>query len=204
MDAREKWDKLNAKTQARLLDEYRNPLDYDWFEPLYEDLRDDMASIGVKVDSIYFTGFCRQGDGACFDGSVDDAARFLAAVGKSELLTFWTKHSLRFRWASVGRYCHEHSVRFDTEPGLYVSNPFDEDGDPLRYAAWEAMYPGEGGPVYAAERDFAEFLREKMKKLYRDLEEEYDYLTSDETTLEYILDKALARQEAEEAEEVDA
>lgn len=210
MDAREKWNKLNAETQARLLDKYRDPLDHNWFEFLYECLRDDMAAIGVVVDGIGFSGFCSQGDGAYFAGHVDDAGAFLTAVGKPELKEFWEKHvdtQGTYRWEHRGRYCHDASVEFDPMGVLYAPNPFDEDDDPLRYAAWEAMYPYpvEGGPAYAARYDFADFLRGRMKKLYRDLEEEHDYLTSDGTTLEYILgdvilDEALAEQEAEEAD----
>lgn len=53
------------------------------------------------------------------------------------------------------------------------------------------------------ESDLIEFVRGLMDELYEDLEEEHDYLTSDEAVVEYILDHCedeLVEDEDEEEE----
>lgn len=208
MEVQEKWDKLTDKHRERLLDRYRDTNTHDeWYRPTYDSFGTDMEAIGVYVDQVYFSGFWSQGDGACFNGHVCDWGKFLAAVGKSELTDFAMTHGPSFSWASLGRYCHEHTVEFEAS-GLAIENPHDGNYDPLRHAAWEAAY-GEYGPLHSLESDFIEFLKDKMRDLYCALEEEYEYLTSDEVVTEYILeyeedeiDAALEEQDEEEIDSV--
>lgn len=187
MKVREKWDKLTDEHREQLLDRHRDINTHDeWYRPTFDSFGTDMEAIGVYVDQIYFSGFWSQGDGACFDGHVYGWGKFLAAVGKPELADFAMAHDPFFSWASLGRYCHEYTVEFGVS-GLVAENPHDENYDPLRHAAWEAAY-GEYGPLYSSSDDFIEFLRDKMRDLYRTLEEEYEYLTSDEEVTVFILD----------------
>src|SRR5574344_2175204 len=92
----------------------------------HENFKEQMKEIGVHVEKIYFSGFCSQGDGACFNGRVTDWSKFLEAVGKPDLLEHATEHDLRLSWASEGRYSHSRSVSFDAS-GLWIENPYDED-----------------------------------------------------------------------------
>lgn len=187
MEVQEKWGKLTDEHRKQLLDRYRDADVHDeWYRPTYDSFGTDMEAIGVYVDRVHFSGFWSQGDGACFDGHVGDWGEFLAAVGKPELADFVMEHGPSFSWASHGRYCHEHTVEFGVN-GLVIENPHDENYDPLRHAAWEAAY-GEYGPLHSLGDDFIEFLRDKMRDLYRTLEEEYEYLTSDEEVTTFILD----------------
>ena len=188
MDARTKWEALNNERKQKLLDRFRDiDTHHGWWDFIYEDFREQMKEIGVCADKIFFSGFCCQGDGACFNGRVDDWPKFLEAVGKPDLIEHAVEHGLRLSWASEGRYSHPHSVSFYASD-LWIDNPHDEDDDPLRYAAWEALNPGMGGPVFAHLEDFKEVLRDKMDDLYKDLESEYDDLTSDETVIEYLVE----------------
>lgn len=208
MDAKEKWEKLSEDRRKWLFERHRDANVHDeWYEFIYDSFGTDMEAIGVYVDQAYFSGFWSQGDGACFDGHVCDWGKFLAAVGKPELADFAMEHGPSFSWASHGRYCHEYTVEFEVS-GLAIENPHDGGHDPLRRAAWEAAY-GEYGPLYSSSDDFIEFLRDKMRDLYRRLEEEYEYLTSDEVVTEYILeyeedeiDAALEEQDEEEIDPV--
>ncbi len=188
MDARMKWEALDKRRKEKLIDKHRDAnVDHVWWDFTHEDFKERMKEIGVHVEKIYFSGFYSQGDGACFDGRVADWPKFLEAVGKPELLEHVVEHGLRLSWSSAGRYSHSHSVSFhDSE--LWIDNPHDEDDDPLRHAAWEALNPGMGGPVLAHLDDFKEFLRGKMDDLYNELESEYDDLTSDETIIDYLVE----------------
>ena len=188
MDARMKWEALDKRYKEKLLDKHRyTNVDYEWWDFTHENFKEQMKEIGVHVEKIYFSGFCSQGDGACFDGRVADWSKFLEAVGKPGLLEHAAEHVLRLSWASEGRYSHSRSVSFDAS-GLWIENPYDEDDDPLRYTAWEALNPGMGGPVLTHIDDFKEFLRDKMDDLYKELESEYDDLTSDEVVIDYLVE----------------
>ena len=65
-----------AKEKAR--DNYREGnLDYDWWESVYTDAIELAAVMGIEIGvrrggkepAIFFSGFCSQGDGACFEGT---------------------------------------------------------------------------------------------------------------------------------------
>lgn len=204
MDAATKWQRLTEANRKALLEEYRDDLHHEWWGSVYDMFREDMAEIGVRVDKIYFSGFWSQGDGACFEGYISDWSKFLPAVGMSELVDEARGNGVSLSWKHQGHYYHEHCVSFDVDD-LWISNPHDEDEDLLRFTAWAATNP-EGGQIYGRREEIVEFLRSKMRSLYSTLEEEYDYLTSDEATEEYILgnrleeiDDLLDRQDEERA-----
>ena len=185
MDAATKWQRLTEANRRALLEEHRDDLQYEWWDSVYNMFREDMKEIGVRVDNIYFSGFWSQGDGACFEGHISDWSKFLPAVGMSELVDEARGNDISLSWKHRGHYYHEHSVSFDVDD-LWISNPYDEDEDLLRFTAWDATNP-EGGQIYERREEIIEFLRDKMRTLYSALEEEHDYLTSDEVTEEYIL-----------------
>jgi hypothetical protein len=45
--------------------------DYQWWDHIYEEAKEDGEALGFDVRNIYFTGFYSQGDGACWTGYVD-------------------------------------------------------------------------------------------------------------------------------------
>lgn len=186
MNAKEKWALLNEKRQQTLLNKHRYfETEWgDWWGGVEDMLRVDMGEIGVTVASMYFSGFCSQGDGACFNGRVFDWTRFLSAVKKAELAPTAVAFAFDLSWTVSGRYCHEHSVSFNLED--HLNNPHDSVTDSLRYYAWECIY--KTAEIAGLEELCAEFLRGKMRDLYSNLEEEHEYLTSDEYVLGYLLE----------------
>ena len=187
MDAKEKWNQLTETNRDQLLEKHRDcEAQWNWWDIVEEMFKEDMKAIGVYVEAMYFSGFWSQGDGACFNGFVNNWVKFLAAVGKPELAEVVMAHGVSFKWQSRGRYCHENTVDFDTSD-LWISNPYDEDADEVRREIWNAIHK-EGGPIYAVSGDLIEFLKDKMRELYRQLEEEHEHLTSDEVVTEYILE----------------
>jgi hypothetical protein len=59
-----------------LIDKYRhiNVEHVEWWDSEYDCFKQDMAEVGIEVDNIYFSGFWSQGDGACFEGKIDNMA----------------------------------------------------------------------------------------------------------------------------------
>lgn len=187
-------DKLSnaAKEKARAW--YRDGgFDYDWFEFVYDDFERICAILGVNLETrmvrrygggtrrkpcIWFSGFWSQGDGACFEGRYCHAkaaprkireyapkdnelhciADALQAIQRRNF------YQLRAAITHRGRYCHEYCM------GVAV-----ERDSPT----WQDMTSDAEDAVIEAVRDLARWL-------YRQLEREYDDLTSDEAVDEAI------------------
>ena len=196
-----RWLALSKERRDALLEKHRDANVFDeWWDSVYGMFVEDCAEKGIEVDtrrtvggrqahhySIYFSGFWSQGDGACFDGRVSNWIKFFEAMKRPDLVTLYQKtdEGLTLTWSHEGRYYHENCASFSGE--LCLDNPHDDDEDPLLHAAWNIAYE-EGYVFDKLEETFAEFVRDLMHGLYKSLEEEHDYLTSDEAIAEYILD----------------
>lgn len=200
-----RWLALSKERRDALLEKHRDTnvgWYFEWYDSVYEMFVGDCVEKGICVDthdvktmggktvtkpSIYFSGFSSQGDGACFDGRVNDWPKFLASCGRADLVPLHEKldPSLVLNWSHSGHYYHSGCASFRS--GLYVSNPYDENDDVLQYATWDAIT--ESGDIFnALEDDFIKYVRGLMDGLYKSLEEEHDYRTSDEAIAEHILD----------------
>lgn len=182
-----------AKEKARAW--YREGgFDYDWFEFVYDDFERICAILGVNLATrairlyggggrakpcIWFSGFWSQGDGACFEGRyayAKAAPRKIRAHApkESELhriadilqaIQRRNFYQLRADATHRGRYSHEYCMAISVER---VS------------PAWQDM-------TADAEDTVTEALRDLARWLYRQLEREYDDLTSDEAVDEAIV-----------------
>ncbi|MBS0454026.1 MAG: hypothetical protein JSS14_22210 [Proteobacteria bacterium] len=201
------WTGLSQQRRDKLLEEYRgvNVEWGDWWGSTYEAAIEHLGEIGIDTDAerMFFSGFCSQGDGACFQGYVVDWALFLKHAGEEGLMLhrviageFGMGNTAQFGSSRPrGHNVHEHSVSIGFHD--YPDNPFDPDEDPLRYAAADV----ELQRMEELEKKFAELFRDQMRKLYRDLEKEYDYLTSDEQVVDYILNNCQDELVEDEEEE---
>lgn len=214
-----RWLALSEERRDALLEKHRNTNveHVDWYDSVYEQFDEQMAEVGIYVNrrferiagatkdtgpAIYFSGFWSQGDGACFEGHVDDWHKFLIAVGEPNLAELYLKipENLHLSWNHSGHYYHSNCTSFTSD--LYVECPTDEDDDPFMHGVWKTLF--EDGMLFERhEDDFIAYVHGLMDELYKDLEKEYEYLTSDETVVEYILDHCedeLVEDEDEEEE----
>lgn len=195
-----KLDELSERAKQRARGRYReHGIDYNWWEHTYEDAVQAAACLGVEIathtvklysgggrqdPSIWFTGFCSQGDGAMFVGrysykadAVDAIAQHcsdetLKAIADELMLMQITARlscacELRAEITSnSSHYCHS---------GCMAVNVTYDDGllDP---------------PPPEVEKSLADLLRRFADWIYSQLEQEYDYLTSDEHVDERLAD----------------
>ena len=179
----------SAKEKAR--DWYRQGgLDHEWCDAVYEDCRGIFAVLGIDAEkeayrllgkpitkpAIYFSGFSSQGDGACFEGRYAYAKGSVKAMQgyaprdkelqriAADLQSLQRKHFYKIEATMThrGRYAHEYCVDFVVTV----------DG---RDASEEL------------ESSIKDLMRDLMRWIYRTLEAEWDYLTSDECVDENIL-----------------
>ncbi len=188
------FDELSEEAKEKARDWYRQgAFDDDWYCAVYSDFEQICEILGISLASvpvrlygggtrrrpcIWFSGFASQGDGACFEGNylyVRGSARAIRAYAPKDVELHRIADTLRAaQWSNFfqlgarithrGRYYHEYCMEIAVERGS---------------AVYQAMTPTD-------EDDVAEALRDLARWLYRKLEDEYDYLTSDEVVDEAI------------------
>ena len=182
-----------AKEKARAW--YREgAFDHDWFEFVYDDFERICEILGVELKTravrlmgggtrkkpcIWFSGFWSQGDGACFEGRYGHAKgarrkirdyapkdgelhRIADALQAIQRRNFYQLHAAI---AHRDRYYHEYTMAIAVERDSPIYQDMTAD----------------------AEEAVTEALRDLARWLYRQLEREYEYLTSDAVVDEAIL-----------------
>lgn len=195
---------LPPEVRDEFLDKHRDRnVDHDWWDGVYEQFSKKMTEAGIELDlravrlgngktrydpAVYFSGFSSQGDGACFEGRVGDWPKILAdlAAQNKGLQCFADIYDasmdLIFSCSHHGNYYHSSSIKYDYV--FEVSNYWDKETDHLRHLAYQALLnecESKVGVLWVA---LIEVFRDYMDQLYKDLEEEHDYLTSDEVLVE--------------------
>ena len=198
---REQFDALPQDIKDKILDKYRdwNVEHIEWWDGVYEQFKHDMDEIGIEITRMYFSGFWSQGDGACFEGGVFDWKLFLTSIGKAcpALITNAEHNNWKFYVTHSGRYYHENCTDFssaaqhfnhpdnsdasDDEDWLRWCSPYKSD---VQNAAFLALLRQHNIDDLHAE--FVEVFKDHMRELYKQLEAEYDYLTSDEAILDSL------------------
>ncbi len=147
-----------------------------WYESVIEDAKETGNLLGILVKDVHFSGFSSQGDGACFVGTYYYKPGSVAAV-KQERPTDTDLHNIARELQRIQRrnfyrlaatvtrghlsnyYSHERTVDIETDDSLV-------SGD-----------DGNTGTL-------AETLRDFMHWIYKRLEVEYEYCTSEEACIE--------------------
>lgn len=173
-----KYDELDDAAKATAREWFREAgADEQWWsESTIEDAKQIGPLLGFDVDNIYFSGFWSQGDGACFEGTYRYKADAVEALkgyapqdkvllGIAEALVSGCKDIDYAQIKHRGHYYHENSmdVSVDYREGL------PEDAD----------VSGQYDVLNECVSGFA-------KWIYRRLEEEYEYINSDEQVEEAI------------------
>lgn len=149
--------------------------DHEWYQWSLEQYAEEFAAVGVEVDAkdISFSGFWSQGDGASFTGRVVDLAKFVAAVAPDNHRLAWLAEVpdsvfIEF-YRTSHHYSHENTCSTRTEE--YFGRRRREDS-----------------PLYAVlaelEADAEAWRYAESRRIYRELEAEYDALQSRENLLE--------------------
>lgn len=158
---------FSPKIQEKIIDKYRDiNVDHDWWEYTYEDMKNILGILGFDYVEISFSGFSSQGDGASFTG-------YFKPAKKSEL-----KHRVKVLHKD---YAPDFPV-FGFEQMEFSEEELE---DSLKIERIDSRYSHEN-TVTTDNEDLKEFVRNFSHYIYRQLEREYDYLTSDEAVRETI------------------
>jgi hypothetical protein len=196
------FDELSPEAKERAIQKTRESdgyLSYDWWDGVYDFFTEDMKAHGIQVEKIYFSGFWCQGDGACFEGFIKIPEHLLIVnimpdELRQELVAFNAKAKLRglplieLSYNAVvkhsGHYYHSHSMGV-TSYDNYRIEDYDAGEDEELQQEANALINKLWGQDF---EDLAnEICRDHADDLYKDLEKEYEYLTSDEAIAEHLV-----------------
>jgi len=186
------FDELSEEAKQKAIEKlYDINVDYEWWDFLFEDFANIADILGIDLrqkkvfqmdggmryePSICFSGFSSQGDGAQFEGSysyVKDSCKRIREYASqdeelhriADILRKEQRKNFYQVYASVtphGHYSHEHCTRIDVER---------KDGLTLTEGTEDCI---------------KDTLRDFMRWMYKRLEEEYYWLTSEEQIIETI------------------
>lgn len=171
----------------RLLDQHRewNVQDSDWYEHVYTQFIERMAGLGIitNADQMQFSGFWSQGDGASFTGYMDtkqfvDKHPELFAEYPGVKYLAEADCGLAFRVSRISHhYSHARTCQFQSDD-CSVYQQYDEDD--LRHAVFETHCELFANEQATFDKEADALIEGYADELYKDLEQEYEYLTSDE------------------------
>jgi hypothetical protein len=147
--------------------------DYDWFDFVYEDAKTISSIMGIDIDNIYFKGFCSQGDGACFDGRYKYKKGALKALKEYAPDTTFLNLCQRLQDLQK-RYFYKITANISCND-RYMRTEGDYD---INGRFFNPCIPDE--VIDGMDQLFSEF----ADWIYKQLETEYDYITSEESLLE--------------------
>ncbi len=174
-----KFEELSESAKKHAIEKYREGnLDYDWWQGVYENWTEILNNKGFDNVEMFFSGFSSQGDGACFTATID-LVNYLKAKRKyKQYKPILQNFSASIKLVHQARYYYSTSTNLEFE----YSNENDTQ-DEFRKSMEEIL-----------EKKFLDEIEEMIlsdredlgDKLYKDLEEEYEYLDSDEAIKETI------------------
>jgi hypothetical protein len=171
------FEELNSEARMKAIEsfQYINVEDDFWHDNVIDDAKQIGLLMGIDIDKVYFSGFWSQGDGACFTGTYTYKKGSVKAV-KEYAPRYEEVHSIAERLSAIqkdnfykleatikhsGHYYHEYCTNIDVyKDGNYTTDEND--------------------------KALSDCLRDYMRWIYRQLEKEYDYQTSDEAIIDTI------------------
>lgn len=166
-----------------------------WWDFIYEDAIEKGVALGFHIERINFSGFYSQGDGASWVGSVDivpwlehHKPKCAKAIILRELIEAPAKwvSSITGINRSYSNYCHENTMYGGTldyadpehEKGVLIGGtgmlarvPYSELAENCRLV--EDYFPELAEEILESAKDYA-------RDIYKRLQDEYDYMSSDE------------------------
>ena len=161
---------------------HEHALDSEWWDSVYEVFTEDMEPLGLRVDKIFFSLAYSQGAYAAVTGRLDMHKWMLAAgYGESHLALCLDAKEYGGYWSVSSRSSNIALGDANYEPGnTYPAGIFSE----LPQGAWDELvrvqYESEDWGALATA-----WVRAKCEELYRMLRDEYEYLTSEDSFIEW-------------------
>ena len=169
-----KFDELSTESKEKAVTSFQEDEDYlayEWHEYTISDFKTILELIGYYDIACYLSGFWSQGDGACFSAKFSRNKRCLEKVKK---------------------YCPKEEKILDIVKQIQSEIPPREEYEIKHSGLYSheyctnVYYLGDNNKAEQLDERFLELSRHLMRILYKKLNDEYDYLNSSESIVEYI------------------
>lgn len=173
------FDELSDEAKRTVLEKhYDINVNYDgWHNSIIDDWQEQLENNGLADVDIQYSGFWAQGDGASFTATIKDLPKFLKLhkLGNKYRLLANNADTVDASLERINNhYSHERTVRSDVNT----------------YYAENHLSHKQAIKLEAQANEFEEWLDEWQEKtaktIYKQLQEDYDYLTSEEAIIETI------------------
>lgn len=182
---------------------YEHGLWHKWYEDSYEMFTEKGYDLGFIIGRINFTGFYSQGDGACWSGQIDIVQWLKTHTSDSIAREAWcqliqegfTEKHMPIGFS--GRYSHSGTMSIGYwEGALGGGYELDEEGCRMTFdSIFKGMYYTDLVDIitssdfeFKSMTDIAEAIEQSARdyadEIYKQLREEYDYLTSEENLIQ--------------------
>ena len=156
-------EELEGRTKENALEWLREGLDYEWYDFVFDDAKKCASILGIEIGDIYFS----MDVGACFNG------RFSYAKG-------WKKALKEYAPIDTELLRIGQELQAIQKPYFYNLSGMIESND--RYKTTKAAFhwSEDNMPVEDLSQVFTDFAH----WIYRSLEKEYEWLTSEDQLIE--------------------
>lgn len=175
-----KYHELNDRAKERVRQLLEPPT--GWWEEVYEQAKAEGATKGFRIDDISFSGFWSQGDGASWTGAVrlrdwvpdnpeDMETRIVRELVRNEEINLLANIYTR------GHGVHEMTMQIEWDGAQFLTKLTEGPLAGATIADLLAPFPDLFVKLEAA---MLESARDFAREIYDQLEQEYEYETSDE------------------------
>lgn len=180
------FEELSPELQKRVIERFRykeTDIDYD---SIIEDFCNAMGENGVDVlpKNVCFSGFYCQGDGSCFSGKVDDFIKYISDVVNNYKYLFNSDKEFKafLRWCNHVYNDCDYNIEINGSDRYFTVRANTDITTELYSHDHVKRKSEEQEDKFIKILDF--IIEEKAidnnAKLYKALENEYEYCTSDE------------------------
>lgn len=192
-----KYNQLTPKQKEWAYEKWvnSNPLDYEWWHHTIENYKDSGKARGFRIDDVHFSGFSSQGDGAYWIGHFD-LPEYLVWEEEQNKGSIFTDQELvllntalaedcvvsRNKIIQNGWYSHSGTMYIaDAEiQGWKMLNQERVIEGPLAGMDAALFVETLDSVLPEAENKMLKLCREYADDIYKGLEEEYEYLLSED------------------------
>ncbi len=188
-------DELSQEAQEKAFERYRhfNVEDNTWYEGEFDDFVSLCKTIGIDIpaNGISFSGFWSQGDGSTFASTIN-AEQLIKGIGQEAWKDYAPKLDFNFKPCPCDKRVLALISKGYIEYQLSTETP--KRGYYIEFWADYSFIPNRGNELTNIENELAKLdkwiehcLKLLNRHLYKSLEEQYEYETTDETIKETFM-----------------